>query len=82
MSLRHARDDVRLGDRLAEPNRQGSVFVRARPKRFIHEDMPRHIADTVQYREVRDPLIPQTLYEAVARARGRHADTSQADVSH
>jgi len=47
-SLGHARDDVGLGDRLAEANRQGRVLVGAAAERLVDKDVSRHIADAFE----------------------------------
>ncbi len=50
------------------------VLVGAAAERLVHEDMPRHVADAIQHREIRDALLAQALHQPVARARGGHAD--------
>ena len=57
---------------------QRGVFVGARRQRFVDEDVPRHVADAIEHREVGDALLLQALHQPVARARGRHADAREA----
>ncbi len=60
---------------------QRGVFVGARRQRFVDEDVPRHIADAIEHREIGDALLLQALHQPVARARGRHADARECDCS-
>jgi hypothetical protein len=71
-----------LRDRLTETDRECGVFVSAGPEGLVDKDVPGHIADAVQDREVGYALVTQTLHEAIARARGRHTDSSKTQVSH
>ena len=54
-------------------DRQRGVFVGTRRQGFIHEQVPRHGADGVEYVLVLYARLAQTHHEAIAYALRRHA---------
>jgi len=72
--LGHARDDVRLRDRLSGANGKRRIFVRTNRQRFFDEDVSRHAVHRGKHRFVAYALFTQALHHARAGARGSHPD--------
>src|SRR5688500_4263829 len=80
--LEVSRMDGRLGDRLAVPDRQRRILVRAMPNPRGDEQVARGRFDGAQDREIRDPLLAQRLDQPTPRPaeltfyRSRHHDSA------
>ena len=70
----HARDDVRLRNRLSGANRQRRILVGADRERLLDEDMARNGGHRGEHTLVDDPLLAQPLDHAGACPRRRHSD--------
>ena len=71
----HARNDVGVGNGLAEADGQRIVFVGPRLQRLVDEQVTRHGSHGGQHDLVLDPLFAQAFDHAATRTRRRHADT-------
>src|SRR5690242_9976109 len=52
----HARNDVRLRDRLPKADRQCRVLVGTTAQSLIHENVPGYVPHAIEHGEVRDAL--------------------------
>src|SRR5690606_36618489 len=66
--------DVRLADGLALPDRQRRVLVGPAFECFVNEQVPRHVTNALQNHPGTDALCGESLDQAIACARGGHAD--------
>lgn len=78
--LGHARDDVRLGDGLARPDRKRGVLVGARLEALVDEQVPGHPAHHVEHARITDALGAQSLDQAVADALPGHPEAARIAV--
>ena len=70
----HARDNVGIGNGLAETDRQRVVLVGTGLQCLVDEQVARHRPHRGQHGFVLDALLAQPLDHAAARARRGHAD--------
>src|SRR5450759_4260170 len=76
--LSHARNDVRLRDRLSETERQRKVLIGTTRQCFLDEDVARNLVHYIEHGFIDDALLAQTLDHAHASALRGHANAGEA----